>query len=540
MIAPGRTLMLLLLGFFLAGNIPEMVAQQPGTADPAFGLNGVVLTDFNGKHNHAVAIAVQPDDRILVGGNTNEMFEPYACHLVRYQSNGAYDNSFGTGGKVTFVLGGEDNVMSDLMVTAAGGILVVGTATDGPVKMIAIAAFTASGEPDITFGTNGIIKTNLGQDTWGLCLAEQEDGRIVVGGMIDYGSGTDRDAVVCRYLPSGTADLSFGTSGHVVIDLDDGSCDMPGDILVHDNRILLSSMAYNGGGEDYDAVAVVALLPDGTKDPLFGIGGITLFDGVTIDAGFLEPGTSMVTDDQNRIVVAGWIQSLDGSDFALYRFLSNGYPDATFDGDGMVVTDMIGINAALSLVIQPDQKLVAGGYHHNTTDYDFCLARYLPDGSLDAGFGTHFGVSFLQVGLGSNSYDIIRGMALQPSNGMLLATGEANNAAENTDFATIRCYTGLSVGAEEMGPDPVSVKLYPNPVKGRTLAIRISGIREEGVVSRLFQSDGKMVCTWNLRLNADRIQELSIPLPDEMGAGSYRMVISAGSEIIHSGDVIVP
>ncbi|MBN1198809.1 MAG: hypothetical protein JXA23_05620, partial [Bacteroidales bacterium] len=55
--------------------IPAGYGQQPGTADPSFGLSGVVFTDFDGKSNAAVAVGIQPDAKILVCGNSTELFE---------------------------------------------------------------------------------------------------------------------------------------------------------------------------------------------------------------------------------------------------------------------------------------------------------------------------------------------------------------------------------------------------------------------------------------------------------------------------------
>jgi uncharacterized delta-60 repeat protein len=82
-----------------------------GTADDTFGTGGVVETDFGGLRNEAKAVALQPDGRIVVAGMHG--YEVWCCEyyydliLVRYESDGSLDASFGDGGKVITDFGWE-------------------------------------------------------------------------------------------------------------------------------------------------------------------------------------------------------------------------------------------------------------------------------------------------------------------------------------------------------------------------------------------------------------------------------------------------
>ncbi|MFD0508614.1 hypothetical protein ACFQ0G_49030 [Streptomyces chiangmaiensis] len=96
------------------------------------------------------------------------------------------------------------------------------------------------------------------------------------------------------------------------------------------------------------------------------------------------------------------------------RYNSNGSLDTSFDGDGRVTTAFDGEDAARGVAVQPDGKIVAAGY----AAFDFALARYNTDGSLDGGFGGGDGKVTSDSGQFERAYD----MALQPD-GRIVAVG---------------------------------------------------------------------------------------------------------------------
>jgi uncharacterized delta-60 repeat protein len=122
-----------------------------------------------------------------------------------------------------------------------------------------------------------------------------------------------------------------------------------------------------------------ALAAPGDLDPTFGGGWvITDFGG--------SPGVAYALGIQpdGKLVAAG---SVDG-DFTLARFNPDGSLDATFGISGTVTTDFGGSDTARALILQPNGKLVvAGDYRRADSAYDFTLARFNPDGSLDSTFG---------------------------------------------------------------------------------------------------------------------------------------------------------
>src|SRR5215471_6412623 len=93
-----RTRTLMALAIVLS---PAMVkAQSNGTLDPSFGTGGIVTTDFAGAGDGAFAIAVQPDGKLVAAGPA---FVNGASNfaLARYNSNGTLDAGFGAGGRAS-------------------------------------------------------------------------------------------------------------------------------------------------------------------------------------------------------------------------------------------------------------------------------------------------------------------------------------------------------------------------------------------------------------------------------------------------------
>jgi len=158
--------------------------------------------------------------------------------------------------------------------------------------------------------------------------------------------------------------------------------------------------------------------------------------------------------------------------------------DPTFGAGGKVTTDFFRAkDAALSLALQPDGKLVVGGVATNSaTENDFALARYNPDGSLDASFGTSGVVTTDFFGnipreLGASLTDLALKVLLQPD-GKIVLSGWAFETATGFHFALARYNADGSLDAT-FGTDGKVVSNFPG--------------KFEGALSAALQPDGKIV-----------------------------------------------
>ncbi len=165
-----------------------------GTArDNTFvGANGYWLFNTGGTDERLQAIAIQSDGKIVAAGYTNNGgFNKFL--VVRLLSTGAPDTSFGTNGIVTTTIGSIDARAYGLVIRPSDGKITVAgvsylSAGDSEFTLV---RYNTDGSIDSTFGTSGIATTSFGSglDT-GAAIAQQSDGKTVTAGTITSGAVT--------------------------------------------------------------------------------------------------------------------------------------------------------------------------------------------------------------------------------------------------------------------------------------------------------------------------------------------------------------
>jgi uncharacterized delta-60 repeat protein len=130
-----------------------------GALDTTFGTNGITNTTFAGFTFTPFGFAVQTNGDILVAGEAISSAGRIEFGLARYTSNGILDATFGNGGLVTTVLGTRTDVPTTMLLQPNGKIVMAGfeVAQEGvaPGKM-SMVRYNSSGSLDTTFGTGGI------------------------------------------------------------------------------------------------------------------------------------------------------------------------------------------------------------------------------------------------------------------------------------------------------------------------------------------------------------------------------------------------
>jgi uncharacterized delta-60 repeat protein len=166
-----------------------------GSLDSTFGNGGFVTTDFTGGRDGATSVVLLPDGKIIAAGFAetplvlNSRGTAYA--MIRYNSNGTLDTSFGTGGKVHSDFGAGYQVISKLLIQSDRKILAFGTVSGDSFTIptrIGLTRYNADGSIDSSFGANGrrFIRFNeAGQFTEGTSFRDaviQPDGKIIITG----------------------------------------------------------------------------------------------------------------------------------------------------------------------------------------------------------------------------------------------------------------------------------------------------------------------------------------------------------------------
>lgn len=335
------------------------------------------------------------------------------------------DPAFGTGGKTTLSIGGLGDQAEDLALQPDGKIVVAGSSNAPGNSDFGVARFNPDGSLDPTFSLDGKAQTPIGAGhDFANTVALQSDGKFVVAG--ETANGANFDFGIVRYNADGTLDASFDGDGIATTAIGLGNDSIVGEAIQADGKIVVAGYAAGFGGTNF---ALARFNPNGSLDATFdGDGRLTTVFG---------PGDDLIYDvalqPDGKIVVAGATDNGSDSDFAFARYNSDGSLDATFDSDGKS-TASFGANSetARGVVLQPDGKIVAAGERFNGVDYDFCLTRLNPNGSLDAGFDGDGKVT-TSIGVdGEYAHDV----ALQP-NGKIVAAGKAYSGATG-DFALIR------------------------------------------------------------------------------------------------------
>lgn len=177
-----------MVGEFGATNAQMALARYTsnGVLDTSFGpdASGMVTQDIVGGADVVNAGTVMPDGRILVVGRASRpavSMPDYA--LAMFSANGTLDTTFGEEG-ILHAADPDDERLYDVTVDAAGRIVVVGEAAASAL----ILRFDSNGNPDASFGSAGRLTDSRIRAASGVALDDQ--GRIVItgGSSGDYGA----------------------------------------------------------------------------------------------------------------------------------------------------------------------------------------------------------------------------------------------------------------------------------------------------------------------------------------------------------------
>lgn len=285
------------------GNADFAVARlnADGTLDTAaFGAGtgkSVIAFDLGGMNNdYATSIALKPGGKIVVAGFAETASSGFDFAILQLNTDGTRDTSFNLTGRATvaFDLAGsdsKDDAATQVAIDTQGRIVAAGYAKAGGFggNDFAVARLLANGQLDADFNADGraTIPFDLGGATGGngdvpYAMALQRDGRIVLAGIADSSTTADlnQDMAVVRLLPDGSLDTSFGLGGRttIVFDLEPNGQDIPLDVAVQTNgRIVLAGAAVVPSSSAIMAAAV-RLMPDGAPDASFGTLGKRTYD----------------------------------------------------------------------------------------------------------------------------------------------------------------------------------------------------------------------------------------------------------------------
>ena len=264
-----------------------------GSLDTSFGSSGGIVRDLNILDTFAEKVIIQPDGKILIVGYTGT--SNYSQIVVRFNSDGTLDNSFGSNGAVTINIAGNSTTGLSIALQSDGKILTGGSMWNSSSGSYLAARLNPNGTLDTTFdgdGLKSIAFSGTGFFSLGFkSLVVQSDGKIVALGHRN---------ILYRMNSDGSLDTSFDGDGsrpalNGISDANDVFVTPSGKITV------VGFLTYPSGGLPNEYL-VARYLPSGSPDTAFSDDG---FLSIDIDSSHLDGADTVTADSQGRIVIAG-------------------------------------------------------------------------------------------------------------------------------------------------------------------------------------------------------------------------------------------
>lgn len=430
------------LAFLVAVVIASstFVLAQAGQLDSTFGTGGIFATSFTQSGSTMdIAVAIQGDGKIVLGGST-----PNGAALLRLNTNGTLDTSFGSGGILNPAFGALGPVMA-LVIQPNQQIL----AYAAGFVTASVGRFNPDGSVDTTFGDGGFATSKSLDSGPGIrsVMALQADGKILVTGA----------GLIGRYTSTGQLDTTFGTNGFAALNATVATgiaVQSDGKILVTTGVAAPTQLFGSPGVPAPGTGAIARYNTNGTLDTAFGISG---------QASCVASAAGIALQSNGKIVVAGTITSAlqtvlesDGitvadnqTGFGVVRYNANGSIDTTFNpgaglGTGGGVVTGFGNSfpngGAFALAIQSNGEIVVAGMAGATSPQgtlnssSFVLARYTTTGQLDTSFGSN-GIVTTTL----DTFSFVSALVIQ-SDGKIVAAGNTGSAVGDfvDNFAVAR------------------------------------------------------------------------------------------------------
>jgi uncharacterized delta-60 repeat protein len=221
-----------------------------GSPDTRFGTGGVFTYGGAGM-DRGFAAAIQGDGKIVVAGSTVANTKDDVL-VFRLNPDGTTDTTFGENGAVTFSGAGDYPDYGNCVSVQPGGkIFVSGAESDGSTFDVLLLRYNPDGSPDTAFGMDGAAAYGSpgGRNDYGYAHVIQPDGRIVVTGFTQ--DGTNDNLLLLRFEPTGDPDTTFGSDGVVTWNGPGNNTDYgQGIALQSDGRIVITGFCNNGADED--------------------------------------------------------------------------------------------------------------------------------------------------------------------------------------------------------------------------------------------------------------------------------------------------
>jgi uncharacterized delta-60 repeat protein len=382
------------------------VNTADGSLDTSFDTDGRLTTTGGAPQSKMTAIMQQADGKLVAAGyqyTSPSLQNDFA--VLRYNTDGTLDTSFSGDGLQTTGFGTySDFATSVIQITKgihANKIVVAGYETiTGTNSEIAIAMYREDGSPETSFASSGKYNTGVSINIDEIYdIIERADGRLLAVGQINTGAAqaTANFGAMC-FNSTGSKYNTFGGVGSVNIDFNGEKDTAYGVVEQPDSKLVLVGTTYEPELSSQN-IAIARINNTGVLDTSFGVGG-----KVTTEIGTAEEiAYDVILLPSGKLAVTGTRETGGTLSIVVLMYNDDGSLDTTFGTNGYTIISN-GVNniSGRSIKLQPDSKLVVGGYTTINSINSPIAVRLLADGSLDTTFGSG-GKVIISTGLNSQT-----------------------------------------------------------------------------------------------------------------------------------------
>lgn len=322
------------------------------------------------------SLAIQADNKIVLGGLWYNTTAQKDFVIIRFTTSSTLDKTFNSTGIQKTDFKGYNDYNTSLAIQNDGKIVAGGFASNGVSYAFATSRYNINGSVDNSYNADGKQMTYHGSgDLRTTALSVQEDQKIVLVGFTFLSNGFSTNTLIVRYNADGTLDKTFNKTGGLIYEFKTGNTVFTASVVQPDGKLISVGYTLNGTIFNY---LVVRYKTNGTLDSTFSGDGIQITNLNVYQ--YVKPGVALQKD--GKIILSGSTGDYFNRDFTLIRYNANGSLDNTFSGDGILISDFGKAEGANAVTVQADGKIVMVG----SSDLNFAIARYNPDGSFDNSF----------------------------------------------------------------------------------------------------------------------------------------------------------
>ena len=396
---------------FILILIPFCLKSQYGILDTSFGNNGILIhenslpDEVGGRWS--LAMALDQNQNIYTGTNYN-----YNQDLTAYNDN------------------------------------------------ILISKFSSDGEFDTSFGENGFKKINVenGQIYVYDMLVSQDHYIYVLGGVL-LNSANERKLMVVKLDVNGNFVAGFGNGGMALFSAENGASGAR-IIEINQNEFLIGGNYFRNDNSN-PGLLLMKMDENGNPDASFGNGGFLKYShsnfDVLRDLKLYDDGGFQVLDFNS--------DNLAEYNYVFIKFNQGGTLDTSFNQTGSMSIPLPGDNLYdfSSIELKSNENIVYSSNGFDGANYYMQLTEYLPDGSVNTGFGNNGSVSTYLSNLLSGTYlHLQKTFVLTPDDQHIIQIGYAFENQETLAKFALVAFDGSGNYDTQFGTNAVALdKIHP-------------------------------------------------------------------------------